>query len=271
MAKLVRDIMRKGLITCLPETPLGEVAILLTQHHVHALIVANPTGDPLGVISDFDLLAGEWLSTDADTLATMKGLNAGNLMTSPIDSIEADLPITDAARIMLEKQVHRLMVTDNKKAIGVISIADLVATIAKQVEVKRDAVRDVMSDAFLVCRNNTPIIAAARTLTQTHWRSLIVLDEKGKPQGVLTGKDLLWHIEEEGVYEKLVVSDVMNHALTTIDVHASLHDAANLMIEKHQHRLIVIDKNETDGFPLGIIASTDIVAEMARPGSVWQG
>lgn len=271
MAKLVRDIMRKGLISCLPETPLGQVAILLSQHHIHALIVANPTGDPLGVISDFDLLAGEWLSTDSSTLATMKGLNAGNLMTSPIDSIEADLPITDAARIMLEKQVHRLMVTDNQKAIGIISISDLVAAIAKQVEAKRGSVRDVMSNAFLVCRSDTSIIAAARTLTQTHWRSLIVVDATGKPQGVLTGKDLLWHIDEEGVYERLTVNDVMNHALTTIDINASLHEAANLMIQKHQHRLIVIDKNETDGFPLGIIASTDIVAEMARPGSVWQG
>ncbi len=271
MAKLVREIMRKGLITCLPDTPLGQIAVLLTQHHIHALIVANPTGDPLGVISDFDLLAGEWLSTDPATLTTMKGLTAGDLMTSPIDSIEAELPITDAARIMLEKQVHRLMVTEHGKAIGVISISDIVATVAKQIEAKRETVRDVMSDAFLVCRNNTPVILAARTLTQTHWRSLIVVDATGKPQGVLTGKDFLWHVDEDGVYDRLTVNDVMNHALTTIDVNASLHEAANLMIEKHQHRLIVIDKNETDGFPLGIIASTDIVAEMARPGSVWQG
>jgi CBS domain-containing protein len=100
---------------------------------------------------------------------------------------------------------------------------------------------------------------------------VIVVDEKGRPQGIVTGIDLLWHIEEHGVYENLTVRDVMNHSLTTIDVRASLHDAANLMIQKHQHRLIVIDQDEVDGFPLGLVSSFDIVAEMARPGSVWQG
>lgn len=271
MTKIVRDVMRKGLLTCNPETPLGQVATLLTERRVHALIVSNPTGAPLGLVSDFDLLAGEWLSVDQETLATMKRLTAKDLMTTPIDAIDANAAVESAARLMLEKKVHRLMVTEAEKAIGVISISDIVASIAGQTKANRDTVGDVMSDAFLVCRMNTPIVSAARTMTRTHWRSVIVVDEKGRPQGVVTGTDLLWHMEEAGVYEKLTVSDVMNHSLTTIDVRASLHEAANLMIQKHQHRLIVMDKNEADGFPLGLVSSFDIVAEMARPGSVWQG
>jgi CBS domain-containing protein len=270
MAKLVWDIMSKGLLTCSPDTSLGQVAILLTERRVHALIVSNPTGAPLGLISDFDLLAGEWLSTDKESLAIMKKLTAKNLMTSPIDTIEAGATVEQAAHLMLEKQIHRLMVSENDKPIGVISISDIVASIAGQTKARRETVRDVMSDAFLVCRNKAPVVSAARTLTRTHWRSVIVVDEKGKPQGVVTGKDLLWHVEKDGVYENLTVSDVMNPSLMTIDIHASLHEAANLMIQKHQHRLIVTDENEPDGFPLGIISSFDIVAEMARPGSVWQ-
>jgi hypothetical protein len=42
------------------------------------------------------------------------------------------------------------------------------------------------------------------------------------------------------------------------------------MIQKHYHRLVVIDKDDPQNFPLGIISSFDIVAEMARPGSTWQ-
>src|SRR5574342_512838 len=110
MGKLVRDIMRKGLLTCTPDTPLGQVAILLTQRRVHALIVSNPGAAPLGIISDFDLLAGEWLSVDKESLAAMKKLTAGDLMTSPIDAIESDVSLKDAARRMIENQVHRLMV-----------------------------------------------------------------------------------------------------------------------------------------------------------------
>ena len=270
MTKLVRDIMRKGLLTCTPDTPLGQVAILLTERSVHALIVSNPIGAPLGLISDFDLLAGEWLSTDGESLAAMKKLTSRDLMTTPIDTIEADATVEQAAHLMLEKRIHRLMVSENDKPTGVISISDIVASIADQTKARRETVGDVMSDAFLVCRNTTPVVSAARTLTRAHWRSLIIVNEKGRPQGVVTGKDLLWHVEKDGVYENLTVKDVMNPSLTTIDIHASLHEAANLMIQNHQHRLIVTDKNEPDGFPLGIVSSMDIVAEMARPGSVWQ-
>ena len=191
-------------------------------------------------------------------------------MTSPIDTIEIGATVEQAAQLMLEKQIHRLMVSENDQSIGVVSISDIVASIAGQMSTRRETVGDVMSDAFLVCRNKTLVISAARTLTRTHWRSVIVVDEKGRPQGVVTGKDLLWHVEKDSVYENLTVSDVMSHSLTTIDIHASLHEAANLMIQNHQHRLIVTDENEPDGFPLGIVSSMDIVAEMARPGSVWQ-
>src|ERR1044071_5511462 len=173
MAQLIRDIMHKGLITCLPETPLGQAATLLTQHHVHALIVANPTGAPVGVISDFDLLAGEWLSVDKASLATMKKLTAGDLMTSPIDSIDANADVIKAAQTMLDKQIHRLMVVDHDKPIGVVSISDIVASIAGQSTVRRETVGDVMSEAFLVCRSKATILSIARTMTDIQWRSVL--------------------------------------------------------------------------------------------------
>jgi CBS domain-containing protein len=49
-----------------------------------------------------------------------------------------------------------------------------------------------------------------------------------------------------------------------------LREAADLMIQKHHHRLIVVDEEDPDAFPLGVISSFDIVAEMARAGSIWQ-
>jgi CBS domain-containing protein len=60
------------------------------------------------------------------------------------------------------------------------------------------------------------------------------------------------------------------HPALTIDIKARLREAADLMIQQHYHRLVVIDKDDPDAFPLGIISSFDIVAEMARPGSAWK-
>jgi len=264
----VRNLMHPGLITCHPEATLGQVAILLTEHHVHALVVVDAQDRPVGIISDFDLLAGEWLSADKQSLGTMRKLTAGELMSAPIDTVEADVPLQDAARQLIDKDINRLVVTDKGVPAGIVSTSDFVASIARAEKPIRETVGDVMSDAVLVCRDRTPITSAARTMTQAGWRSVLVVDGRGQALGVVSGKDLLPYVHD-GVDEKLTVSDIM-HPVLTIDIHARLREAADLMIQNHHHRLVVVDRDDPQAFPLGILSSFDIVAEMARPGSIWQ-
>jgi CBS domain-containing protein len=268
MKKKVRDLMHHGLHTCAQDATLGQVAVALSKNHVHALIVVDHAGIPLGIISDYDLLAGEWLSGDKQSLAIMRKLTARELMSSPIDTVEVDCPLKTAADMLINKDINRLLVMDKGLPVGVISLSDFVSSIARQEKSLRETIADVMSDAILVCRDKTPLTSAARTMTQAGWRSVLVVDTRGKPKGVVSGKDLLPFVES-GVDEKLTVSDIM-HPTLTIDIHAPLRDAANLMIQKHYHRLVVVDKEDPEAFPLGIISSFDIVAEMAKPDSIWQ-
>jgi CBS domain-containing protein len=268
MTKLVKDLMHPGVITCKPNAALGQVAVLLNQHKVHALFVTDRDGRIMGVISDFDLLAGEWLSSDSESLAAMRNLTAADLMTQPVDSVEANIPLSQAVDQFIEKRISRFLVTDNGKPVGIISLSDFVASIASEIKTKRDTVGDVMSDAILVCRGKTPVASAARAMTSSGWRSVLVVDAKGKILGVVSGHDLLRFVNEDA-RKKLIVRDVMHPALT-IDINASLRAAADLMIQNHYHRLVVIDKDDPDAFPLGVISTFDIVAEMARPDSVWQ-
>jgi len=268
MKKLVRDLMHSGVHSCELDATLGQVAVLLTQNHVHALLVVDPENQPQGIISDYDLLAGEWLAAEPQGLAAMRKLTAGELMSSPIETVEADVPIKTAAHRLIEKDINRLLVTEKSAPVGVISISDFVSSVAREEKPLRETVADVMSDAILVCRDKTPVTSAARTMTQAGWRSVLVVDAKGTPEGVVSGKDLLPYVVN-GVDEKLTVRDIMHPALT-IDMHAPLREASNLMIQKHNHRLVVIDQGDPQAFPLGIISSFDIVAEMAKPDSIWQ-
>ncbi|HEX6269131.1 MAG TPA: CBS domain-containing protein [Anaerolineales bacterium] len=268
MSKLVRDLMHPGILTCKPDATLGQVAVLLNQHHVHALLVADRDGRMLGIISDFDLLAGEWLSSDSDSLATMRKLTASDLMSHPVDSVEADVPLSEAVHELIDKEISRLLVTENSRPVGVISLSDFVSSIAQQEKPRREVVGDVMSDAILVCRGKTSILSAARAMTSSGWRSVLVVDAKGKTLGVVSGWDLLSFVKD-GLGEKLVVRNVMHPALR-IDINASLREAADMMIKHHHHRLVVIDQDDPDAFPLGAISSFDIVARMAHPQSAWQ-
>src|SRR5712691_10059238 len=97
---LVRDLMHGGLITCPREARVGEAAVLLAEHRVHALVVVGANSEPLGVLSDTDLLAGEWLSADDASLSTMQSITAGELMSAPPATIDADAELSEAAARM---------------------------------------------------------------------------------------------------------------------------------------------------------------------------
>ena len=269
MHQTVKDLMHQGLIICLPTTSLGKVATLLNVHQIHAIVVAEDPEKPLGIISDFDLLAGEWLSVDEKSLNIMRKMTASDLMTTPIETVDVNTPVSEAAERMDKKDIHRMLIMEAGKPVGILSISDLVAGIAAQEPLHRETVGDVTSKTFLVCREDTPIISAARTMTQAGWRSVIVVNAHGKLQGVITGHQLV-HLAGNNVDEGLKVKDFMNRNLVTVDINASLQAAADLMIQNHRHRVVVIDKNDPESFPLGVISSFDIVAEMARPGSIWQ-
>lgn len=268
VTKLVKDLMHNGVITCKPDATLGQVATLLDQHQVHALFVTDRDGRIAGVISDFDLMAGEWLSSDSESLSVMKKLTASDLMTQPVAVIEASAPLTKAAELFVQQQVGRFLVLDEGKPAGTFSLSDFVASLSGRIKSRRETVGDVMSDAILVCRGKTPVLSAARAMTSAGWRSVLVVDAKGKVLGVVSGRDLL-ALAADGNAESKTVRDVMHPALT-IDIHASLREAADMMIQNHHHRLVVTDKDDPDAFPLGVISTFDIVAEMARPDSVWQ-
>src|SRR3990172_2756194 len=191
MTTPVGELMHPGLITCPADTPLGQVAILLMRHRVHALVVTDRDGRPVGLLSDFDLLAGEWLSKDPESLEAMRRMTAGDLMSAPLNTIEGEGSAREAAERMRREGFHRLIVRDQERPVGVLSISDLVAHLAAGEPARRETVADVMSHAILVCREETPVREVARTMTEARYRSVLVLDRDGPPPGVVSGWDLL--------------------------------------------------------------------------------
>jgi CBS domain-containing protein len=269
MSRTVRDLMHPGVMTCRLDLPLGEVAKMLADRHVHALFVAGRNGEIAGVITDFDVLAGEWLSADPESLATLRRMTAGELMSTPVASIQAGAPAAEAARRMRAEVIRRLLVLENGKPVGVISVSDFIRELASQAHSGRETVGQVMSDAMLVCRDKTPVTSAAKAMADTSWRSVLVVNSAGNPLGVFSGLDLLKYCGADGCPDTTLVTDVMHPALT-IEMSATLQEAAQKMIENHHHRLIVVDPEEPDSIPLGVISSFDIVAAMAHPDSPWQ-
>lgn len=258
----VRDLMRPVLITCPPNTPLGAVAATLTRHRVHAIIVADATGMPLGVLSDIDLLAGQWLGEDPAKAERLRAVTAAEVMSAPAITIDAAAPAREAAARLRTLHIHRLVVTDMERAVGVIAVSDLVNGLAPRGR-ERTTVADVMARGIVACRAETTVAEAARAMSERRTRAVVVVSAHGRPLGVVTGFDLLAYCD--GGDPTDLVTTVM-HPPLTIGPAATLRAAADHMLANHVHRLLVVDPAEPDSVPLGLISTSDLVVELAPPG-----
>jgi len=267
MTQQVHDLMHRGLITCRPDATLGQIAVMLTQHRIHALYVEDNQKQVLGVITDFDLLTGEWLAADEASLTAMRTMTAGEIMSTPVSSVDADAPISDAARMMKDSNYKRLLVTQKGQSAGVLSLSDLIRSLAAT-GVNRGKVGDVMARVMLVCRKDTPVSEIARGLSNAGYRSVLVVEAHGHPVGVVSGLDFLDAVQDSS--RLTATAEQVMHPALTIAPTASLREAADQMIEAYHHRLIVVDPADDQAMPLGIISTVDIVAEMSQPDSVWQ-
>jgi CBS domain-containing protein len=125
--KLIRDVMHRKVISCKVDTPLKEVASTLDAEKINALIVVDEGGDVCGIVSQTDLVK-------------MFGQDWGNLvaedaMTSEVVTIIPDIPVLAAAQLMLDNQIHRLVITQGghapRRPVGVLSMTDIVREMAQ--------------------------------------------------------------------------------------------------------------------------------------------
>jgi CBS domain-containing protein len=120
----VGEAMTPGVLTCLPVTPLRDVARMMARHRVHAIVVfgGEETLRPWGVVSDLDLVGA--IGTSA---------NAGAVAASPVITVTPDLPLERAASLMVENETtHLLVVSEEGLPVGVISSLDVARSLAAE-------------------------------------------------------------------------------------------------------------------------------------------
>ena len=259
----VRDLMHQGVVSCRRDAPLGDVALLMVRSGIHAVFVADDV-EPIGVISDTDLLVGEWLGADEEGMRVMRETRAADIMSAPVESVEAEAAVRDAADRLVRR--GRLLVRDGDRPVGVISVSDVVAAMTRRPS-RRRVVADVMSRAFVACRADASLADVARAMTERRSRSVVVVDEAGQPVGVVSGHDLI-RAAAGGEPADEPVSAVMSRSLVTATPDTPLSEAADAMLAQEVHRLLVADAQDGRRI-IGLVSTSDVVAEMAH-SSDWR-
>ena len=142
----VKTILRnKGseVISVRPQLPLVEVARILVQHRLGAVLVREAeeaAGPVLGILSERDIVRA--LAGDA---GSVDGLVAADVMTRVVHTVAPETPITKALEMIPDPRVGPLPVYEGETLCGIISIGDLVKARIEQAVGEAEALRDYVT------------------------------------------------------------------------------------------------------------------------------
>lgn len=143
-----RDVMNEDVISIVHDAPLREVIHVLTSHKISGAPVTDHSGNLVGVVSYADIVAtaergaavqtrglrfhrdlwcdleDEWY--EKTVLALDESLTARDLMTPEAFQVQEEDALREVAEVMVERRIHRVIVTSGGRVKGIITTVDLV-------------------------------------------------------------------------------------------------------------------------------------------------
>ncbi|MEM3752349.1 MAG: CBS domain-containing protein [Candidatus Bathyarchaeia archaeon] len=132
---LVRDVMSKDVRVVRPDTTVREVVATMNKFDIGSIIVVQ--GDrPVGIITERDILRRL-----VEPCLAPETLTARQVMTSPVQTINENASIEEAAKLMAKKRVKRLPVMNDGKLVGIITFSDIVAKVPTMLSILEELLR----------------------------------------------------------------------------------------------------------------------------------
>jgi CBS-domain-containing membrane protein len=137
MKTTVQEVMTSRVICVKKDATFREMATALHEHRVSAFPVLDDDRKVIGVVSEADMLNKEALVDEPGVFGSIlhrkdqakaRGVTAGDLMTTAVVAVRLDDTVEHAAKLMYDRRVKRLPVTDeNGHLVGIISRADVLS------------------------------------------------------------------------------------------------------------------------------------------------
>lgn len=143
-----KDIMTKEIISVNSETPVAELARILTKHNISGVPVIDEDGNLLAVVTESDLIDQSkklhiptvvtildsvfYLENPDRMEAEMKkiaGTKVSEICSDTPKTVGPDTRLDEIATIMAERNMHTLPVVEDTKLVGIIGKKDIIKTL----------------------------------------------------------------------------------------------------------------------------------------------
>ncbi len=114
----VKELMTTSVTCVRPNTPLSQIAKYMKQENIGALPVCTDRGEPVGIITDRDIVLRAM--TDPG-----KEKTAQDIMTKNLVHAHPEMNTHEASMLLAKHQIRRLPVVENNKLVGMLAMADI--------------------------------------------------------------------------------------------------------------------------------------------------
>ncbi|MDQ1280310.1 MAG: hypothetical protein QG670_1573 [Thermoproteota archaeon] len=135
-AVLVKDIMTSPVVKVLENDSVELVAKLMASNDLGSIIVTDKNGKPVGIITERDIVK----RVAAKSLLS-EIVKAEEVMSSPLITVNPEVDIKEAAKMMSLHGIRRLVVMDAGNMIGLVSSKDIVVITPALIEIITEKAR----------------------------------------------------------------------------------------------------------------------------------
>jgi signal-transduction protein with cAMP-binding, CBS, and nucleotidyltransferase domain len=119
-------------------------------------------------------------------------------------------------------------------------------------------ISDIMRKRLETIEELASVQEAAKKMKDRNVSSLVVVDGEGKPQGLVTERDLVTKVCINDVNTSTVINkEIMSSPLITIDSKLSPSVAADMMLQNNVRHILVTDDKYDVNKPIGIVTPLD--------------
>lgn len=119
-------------------------------------------------------------------------------------------------------------------------------------------INDIMRKKLETIEELASVQEAAKKMKDKNVSSLVVIDGNGRPEGLVTERDLARKVCINDVHTSTITNkEIMSSPLITIDSKSSPSVAADMMLQKNVRHLLVVDDKSDINKPIGIVTPLD--------------
>lgn len=208
--------------------------------------------------------SGKYITTAKGNIYLKKESNNNkNLLLDAYDisreiiSLKQNDTLLDARNFMMRYNISRIVVSENRKPIGIVTEKDISKYLYDYLTEKKlyeIMVSEVMTKNLFTINQNSKIKNCTAVMLKNNLSSLILLDDEGFQKGIITKLDLV-ELYAHHFAGKYISQDWMTKKVHTIDPYENIHIILLLMNTHKISRLVVVQ----DRIPIGLVTIRDLL------------